>query len=209
MRQVVDSCRLRQTQGIKTILFIDEVHRFNKSQQDVLLPHIEEGFFIFIGATTENPSFELNNALLSRVRVYCLKSLAESDLISVVLCRALKDKVNGLGETDINIDDDALSIIAVAANGDARIALGILERVFISAAALKKNKIDQGLLTEAIGQQLSRFDNKGDHFYDLISALHKSVRGSATGRLLYWFARMLEGGCDPLYIARRLVRMAE
>ena len=167
VRQVVDSCRLRQTQGIKTILFIDEVHRFNKSQQDVLLPYIEEGLFIFIGATTENPSFELNNALLSRVRVYCLKSLTESDLISV-LCRALEDEVDGLGVTDISIDDDALSIIAVAANGDARIALGILERAFISAAALQKNTIDQVLLTEAIGQQLSSFDNKGDYFYDLI-----------------------------------------
>lgn len=207
IRQVVDACRLRQSQGIKTILFIDEVHRFNKSQQDVLLPHIEEGLFIFIGATTENPSFELNNALLSRVRVYCLKSLTESDLISV-LSRALEDEVGGLGVTDISIDDDSLSMIAVAANGDARIALGILERAFISAAAVQKSMIDPVLLSEAIGQQLSRFDNKGDHFYDLISALHKSVRGSATDASLYWFARMLEGGCDPLYIARRLVRMA-
>ena len=207
IREIVDACRLRQSQGIKTILFIDEVHRFNKSQQDVLLPHIEEGLFIFIGATTENPSFELNNALLSRVRVYRLKSLTESDLISV-LSRALEDEVDGLGVTDISIDDDSLSMIAVAANGDARIALGILERAFISAAAVQKSMIDPVLLSEAIGQQLSRFDNKGDHFYDLISALQKSVRGSATDASLYWFARMLEGGCDPLYIARRLVRMA-
>ena len=207
IREIVDACRLRQSQGIKTILFIDEVHRFNKSQQDVLLPHIEEGLFIFIGATTENPSFELNNALLSRVRVYRLKSLTESDLISV-LSRALEDEVDGLGVTDISIDDDSLSMIAVAANGDARIALGILERAFISAAAVQKSMIDPVLLSEAIGQQLSRFDNRGDHFYDLISALHKSVRGSATDASLYWFARMLEGGCDPLYIARRLVRMA-
>jgi putative ATPase len=141
------------------------------------------------------------------VRVYCLKSLTESDLISV-LSRALEDEVGGLGVTDISIDDDSLSMIAVAANGDARIALGILERAFISAAAVQKSMIDPVLLSEAIGQQLSRFDNKGDHFYDLISALHKSVRGSATDASLYWFARMLEGGCDPLYIARRLVRMA-
>ncbi len=207
IRQVVEACRIRQVQAKKTILFIDEVHRFNKSQQDVLLPHIEEGLFVFIGATTENPSFELNNALLSRVRVYCLTALTESELL-LVLKRALTDKVDGLGMSKTGINDDLLSMIAVASNGDARVALGVLERAFISAKAFQRNDIDLELIQEAVGQQLSRFDNKGDHFYDLISALHKSIRGSATDASLYWFARMLEGGCDPLYIARRLVRMA-
>ena len=207
IRRVVETCHLRQGESIKTILFIDEVHRFNKSQQDVLLPHIEEGLFVFIGATTENPSFELNNALLSRVRVYCLKPLSKSDLF-FVLKRALVNEKEGLGGSNISISDDLLSMITVAANGDCRVALGILERAFMAAAALQKIEIDQVLLSEAVGQQLSRFDNKGDHFYDLISALHKSIRGSSTDASLYWFARMLEGGCDPLYIARRLVRMA-
>jgi len=207
IRQVVELAKQRQQANISTLLFIDEVHRFNKSQQDALLPHIEDGLFVFIGATTENPSFELNNALLSRVRVYTLQSLSAADLVKV-LTRAINDVDNGLGDCGIDIDAVLIAKIAEVADGDARSALGMLELAVQFANARNLSSVDDKLLTEVLRERASRFDNKGEHFYDQISALHKSVRGSAPDAALYWFARMLEGGCDPLYIARRVVRMA-
>ncbi|MDG1938494.1 MAG: replication-associated recombination protein A [Pseudomonadales bacterium] len=207
IRQVVELAKQRQQSNISTLLFIDEVHRFNKSQQDALLPHIEDGLFVFIGATTENPSFELNNALLSRVRVYTLQSLSVTDLINV-LTRAIQDVENGLGDCGVGIDASLIEKIANVADGDARSALGMLELAVQFASARNLDHVDDALLAEVLRERASRFDKKGEHFYDQISALHKSVRGSAPDGALYWFARMLEGGCDPLYIARRVVRMA-
>ncbi|WP_414633216.1 replication-associated recombination protein A [Cellvibrio sp. UBA7661] len=192
----------------KTILFVDEVHRFNKSQQDAFLPYVEDGTFIFIGATTENPSFELNNALLSRCRVYVLRGLQPEQLKNVLL-QALNDKERGLGEQQISIDDDTLMTLAQAADGDARKSLNLLE----IAADLAdddgdKKVINEHVLAEVLASDVRRFDKGGDIFYEQISALHKSVRGSSPDGALYWLARMLDGGCDPLYIARRVVRMA-
>jgi putative ATPase len=188
-----------------TILFVDEVHRFNKSQQDAFLPYVEDGTLIFIGATTENPSFELNNALLSRSRVYKLRSLEPQDL-QEVLSRGMADLGPGL-----EIDDASLNLIAMQADGDARKALNLLE--LASDLALENEEggpreITPEILEEVLQASLRRFDKGGDMFYDQISALHKAVRGSAPDAALYWFCRMLDGGCDPLYIARRVVRMA-
>lgn len=192
----------RDAQGRKTLLFVDEVHRFNKSQQDAFLPYVEDGTVIFIGATTENPSFELNNALLSRCRVYVLKSLALDD-IKTIINNALPQVSN----TNLTINQDALELIANAADGDARRALNLLE---IAADLVGENTSE--LTTEIVEQVLvgdsRRFDNKGEYFYDQISALHKSVRGSDPDASLYWLCRILDGGCDPLYIARRLIRIA-
>jgi putative ATPase len=192
----------------KTILFVDEVHRFNKSQQDAFLPYVEDGTFIFIGATTENPSFELNNALLSRCRVYVLRGL-QPEQLKDVLQQALDDKVRGLGEDNIRIDDDTLMTLAQAADGDARKALNLLE---ISADLAEESGdhkiINEQVIAEVLASDVRRFDKGGDIFYEQISALHKSVRGSSPDGALYWLARMLDGGCDPLYIARRVVRMA-
>ncbi|MGB1383055.1 MAG: replication-associated recombination protein A [Porticoccaceae bacterium] len=192
----------RDAQGRKTLLFVDEVHRFNKSQQDAFLPYVEDGTVIFIGATTENPSFELNNALLSRCRVYVLKSLALDD-IKTIINNALPQVSN----TNLTINQDALELIANTADGDARRALNLLE---IAADLVGENTSE--LTTEIVEQVLvgdsRRFDNKGEYFYDQISALHKSVRGSDPDASLYWLCRMLDGGCDPLYIARRLIRIA-
>ncbi|WP_457672928.1 replication-associated recombination protein A [Thiolapillus sp.] len=190
--------------GQGTVLFIDEVHRFNKSQQDAFLPHVEDGTFLFVGATTENPSFELNNALLSRARVYVLKSLSGEDLLAV-LRHALEDSERGLGEQSLEIADEDLERLARAADGDARRALNLLE----SAAGLaEEGRILPETVKEVCAGQLRRFDKGGEVFYDQISALHKSVRGSSPDAALYWLCRMLDGGCDPLYIARRVVRMA-
>lgn len=192
----------------KTILFVDEVHRFNKSQQDAFLPYVEDGTFIFIGATTENPSFELNNALLSRCRVYVLRGL-QPEQLKDVLQQALADKSRGLGEQNIRIDDDTLMTLAQAADGDARKALNLLE---ISADLAEEEGdhkvINEQVIAEVLASDVRRFDKGGDIFYEQISALHKSVRGSSPDGALYWLARMLDGGCDPLYIARRVVRMA-
>lgn len=193
----------RQHQG-KTVLFVDEVHRFNKSQQDAFLPYIEDGTFLFVGATTENPSFELNNALLSRTRTYVLKPIS-SDEIEKVLRRALDNKEQGLGELGLSIDDDACSLLAKTCDGDARRALTYLE--IISDLAEAKT-ITLKLVEDTVAQGLRRFDKKGDVFYDQISALHKSVRGSDPDAALYWFCRMVDGGCDPVYISRRVVRIA-
>ncbi|MGH8583265.1 MAG: replication-associated recombination protein A [Gammaproteobacteria bacterium] len=191
--------------GRGTLLFVDEVHRFNKSQQDAFLPFVEDGTVTFIGATTENPSFELNNALLSRLRVYVLKALDAAALRSVI-DRALEDRERGLGGLGITMAPELRDRLAEIADGDARRALNLLE---IAADLAPGGVIDLGLLQQiASGGTPRRFDKHGEVFHDQISALHKSVRGSAPDAALYWLARMLDGGCDPLYIARRVVRMA-
>lgn len=193
-----------QLDGRKTILFVDEVHRFNKSQQDAFLPHIEDGTFSFIGATTENPSFELNNALLSRVRTYILKSLTTED-IQTILKTALNDKERGLGDLELTISDEALEFLANAADGDARRGLNWLE---IATDLAENKKITLSSMKQIATETTRRFDKGGDLFYEQISALHKSVRGTNPDAALYWLCRMLDGGCDPLYIARRVVRIA-
>jgi len=196
----------KQTQlgsGRKTLLFVDEVHRFNKSQQDAFLPHVEDGTIIFVGATTENPSFELNNALLSRARIYKLESL-EVDQLLQVLKQAINDDKELIGK-GISANDDVLRVIAKAADGDARRALNILE---VASDMTRDQTISEALLAQVFGDELRRFDKGGDLFYEQISALHKAVRGSDPDASLYWFVRMIDGGCDPIYIARRVVRMA-
>jgi putative ATPase len=208
IRAAIEQARQHQAEGRVTILFVDEVHRFNKSQQDAFLPHIEDGTIYFIGATTENPSFELNNALLSRVKTYVLKSLPVEE-IRQLLVRALQHEAGLLNE-NIGIEDDALNALAFLADGDARRALNFLE---IAADLAEPAEDGQRWITPSIVQDvgahsLRRFDKGGDAFYEQISALHKSVRGSNPDAALYWFARMIDGGCDPLYVARRVVRMA-
>ena len=195
----------REVYGKDTVLFVDEVHRFNKSQQDAFLPYVEDGTVTFIGATTENPSFELNNALLSRVRVYVLKAL-ETESIKKILKQALKDKEIGLGELNLSLDAAALLKLANVADGDARRALNLLE---IASDLAEEGVITESLLNEVlVDGSMRRFDKGGEAFYDQISALHKSVRGSNPDAALYWFVRMIDGGCDPFYIARRVVRIA-
>ena len=198
----------RASTGRKTILFVDEVHRFNKAQQDAFLPYVEDGTVIFIGATTENPSFELNNALLSRCRVYVLRALGEEQLKSVIR-QALEDSERGLGSESLELKEDECQILALASDGDARKALNLLE--IASDLAEEREgvrSIDHNVIEEVLAGDVRRFDKGGDLFYEQISALHKAVRGSSPDGALYWFARMLDGGCDPLYIARRVVRMA-
>ena len=207
IRAAIDQAKEQLRFGRKTILFVDEVHRFNKSQQDAFLPYIEDGTVIFIGATTENPSFELNNALLSRARVYVLKPIAESDIQSL-LSAALKDADRGLGEDGIMVPEHILGQMSAVADGDARRALNLLEICVELAKAEGLDEVSDGVIGQALGAELRRFDKGGESFYDQISALHKAVRGSSPDAALYWFARMLDGGCDPLYIARRVVRMA-
>ena len=205
IRQAVEIARQHAAQsGRRTILFVDEEHRFNKSQQDAFLPYVEDGTLIFIGATTENPSFELNNALLSRARVYVLKSLDEAALRQLI-GRALEEP-RGLGERQLRLSDDALQLLMNAADGDGRRVLNLLE----NAADLVEDggEIGVELLQSLLGDSRRRFDKGGEAFYDQISALHKSIRGSSPDAALYWYARMLDGGCDPLYLARRVVRMA-
>lgn len=195
----------RDINNKKTILFVDEVHRFNKSQQDAFLPFVEDGTLIFVGATTENPSFELNNALLSRCRVYVLKSLGVEDIKGIIntALPALSSTTNNV----LGIDPKALDLLANAADGDARRALNLLE---IASDLVSDNNplIDIEIVQQILVGDMRRFDNKGEYFYDQISALHKSVRGSDPDASIYWLCRMLDGGCDPLYIARRLVRIA-
>ena len=200
--------RVRETEQRGTVLFLDEVHRFNKSQQDSFLPFVEDGTLVLIGATTENPSFEVNSALLSRARVYVLKSLTREDL-SAVIDRALADAARGLGSQPITLEAQARELLITAADGDARRVLNLLE----VAADLAPEReggavIDTPVAAEVASGGYRRFDKGGDQFYDQISALHKSVRGSDPDAALYWLVRMLDGGCDPLYIARRVVRMA-
>ena len=192
-----------------TVLFLDEVHRFNKSQQDAFLPWVEDGTLIFVGATTENPSFALNNALLSRAQTYVLKSLQPEDLLQL-LRRALTDSERGLGELSVAASDAALLKIAKAADGDGRRALNLLELAADLAVAANESapELSDAVLAESLTDTLRRFDRGGDVFYDQISALHKAVRGSDPDASLYWYARMIDGGCDPLYISRRVIRMA-
>ena len=198
----------RDLRGRKTILFVDEVHRFNKSQQDAFLPFVEDGTVVFIGATTENPSFELNNALLSRCRVYVLKSL-DNEQIKTVIQQALADQQSGLGERQLQLDDEALNLLASAADGDARRALNLLEIANdLASESGDVAAIDREVLEQVLVGDTRRFDKGGEYFYDQISAMHKSVRGSSPDAAIYWLCRMLDGGCDPIYIARRLVRMA-
>lgn len=209
VRAAVERAQARRSEaGVGTVLFLDEVHRFNKNQQDAFLPFVEDGTLTFIGATTENPSFELNNALLSRARTYVLKSLGSSD-IRQVIDRALKDEERGLGARRIDLADALRDELAAAADGDARRALNFLELVAdLAEPGNGREVISEKTVHEVIAGGLRRFDKHGELFYDQISALHKSVRGSAPDAALYWLARMLDGGCDPLYIARRVVRMA-
>jgi putative ATPase len=209
VRAAVDQAKqARAAQGRATVLFVDEVHRFNKAQQDAFLPYVEDGTVTLIGATTENPSFELNNALLSRARVYVLRSLSTEELRRVI-DRALEDRERGLGGQEVAVAPALRDRIAAAADGDARRALNYLEIAAGYAAAQSEHEISEALLLEVLaGGTPRRFDKGGEVFYDQISALHKSVRGSAPDAALYWLARMLDGGCDPLYIARRVLRMA-
>lgn len=209
IRAIVDEAKqARAETGQATILFVDEVHRFNKSQQDAFLPFVENGVLTLIGATTENPSFELNNALLSRARVYVLKSLTETELLALVE-RALTDTTRGLGGLAIEFPLPLRKILVEAADGDARQALNLLE-ILADFAEQKAGKliVTPELLAEVLQENLRRFDKGGEAFYDQISALHKSVRGSSPDAALYWFTRMLDGGCDPRYLGRRLLRMA-
>ena len=200
IRDAVVRAQQSRAAGRKTVLFIDEVHRFNKSQQDAFLPYVEDGTFLFVGATTENPSFELNNALLSRAQVYILKSLSPEQ-IEQVLQQALA-KLDDAPKVEVQ----ALQRIAQASDGDARKSLNLLE--FALQLAKAEGRLDLEVVDQLLANNLRRFDKGGEAFYDQISALHKSVRGSDPDAAMYWFVRMLDGGCDPLYIARRVVRMA-
>jgi putative ATPase len=198
----------RAADGKPTVLFLDEVHRFNKAQQDTFLPYLEDGTLIFIGATTENPSFEVVSALLSRARVYVLRSLQVEDIVEV-LKQALADEERGLGKERLQVEPDVLDLIARAADGDGRRGLNMLElAASLADAAGAARVISLTIAQEVASGTRRRFDKGGDQFYDQISALHKAVRGTDPDAALYWFCRMLDGGCDPLYIARRVVRMA-
>ena len=210
IRAAVDNARRTFSEsGSRTILFVDEVHRFNKAQQDAFLPHIEDGTFYFVGATTENPSFALNNALLSRVRVYILKNLELTDICAIARA-ALTDSERGLGARKISATDEVLGQLGRAADGDARRMLVLLELASDVAEADSNGEVQltDATVAEVTRDSLRHFDKSGDIFYEQISALHKSVRGSNPDAALYWFCRMLDGGCDPQYIARRVVRMA-
>ncbi len=205
IRAAIETARATLERGQTTVLFVDEVHRFNKAQQDAFLPHVEAGTVVFIGATTENPSFEVIGALLSRVRVYVLKRLEESAL-NRVLDRALSDPGRGLGRDGVTVDDDARALLLASADGDARRLLNVLE---IAAQLVSSDaRVTAASVADVIGARQRRFDKRGDAFYDQISALHKAVRGTSPDAALYWLCRMLDGGCDPVYIARRVARMA-
>ncbi len=207
IRDAVVTAQIAQGQGRRTILFVDEVHRFNKAQQDAFLPYVESGLFTFIGATTENPSFEVNSALLSRARVYVLQSLSAEELMLLV-DRAVAAFNEGRDDKPIRFDDAAREQLAAWADGDARRLISAVEVVAESAEAAGREEVDAAWLETSLSQNLRRFDKGGDAFYDQISALHKAVRGSDPDAALYWFARMLDGGADPKYLSRRLVRMA-
>ena len=209
IRATIEQARFHQANSSrKTILFVDEVHRFNKAQQDAFLPHIENGTLLFIGATTENPSFELNNALLSRARVYLLKPLTEADLVGVIE-KALEDEERGLGRLNLELSLEQKQMLARAGDGDARRTLNYLEVLSDMAEPGNGSRvIADEHIAQVVEETYRRFDKGGDSFYEQISALHKSVRGSSPDAALYWLSRMLDGGCDPLYIARRLTRMA-
>lgn len=201
IREAVEQALVAQGQGRRTIVFVDEVHRFNKSQQDAFLPHVESGLFTFIGATTENPSFEVNSALLSRAAVYVLQPLGEEDLREIIR------RAQAVGAVPA-MDEKARDRMVAYADGDARRLLNTLETLAVAATAEKRDPITDDWLLKVLGERLRRYDKGGEQFYDTISALHKSVRGSDPDASLYWFVRMLDGGADPRYMARRLVRMA-
>ncbi|MFA5207922.1 MAG: replication-associated recombination protein A [Candidatus Paceibacterota bacterium] len=202
LREIIERAKVDQRLGKRTILFIDEIHRWNKTQQDGLLPHIESGLITLIGATTENPSFEVRGALLSRSRVFVFKQLTKES-IALIIKRAIKDKKKGLGALKIKIDKKAVDLLSLVSNGDARIALNILEY-----AASVSSKINVELIKEATQKAALMYDRDGEEHYNIISALHKSMRGSDANAALYWLSRMVESGEDPLFIARRLVRFA-
>jgi putative ATPase len=205
IRESIEQAQKNMAQyGRQTILFVDEIHRFNKSQQDALLPHVESGLFTFIGATTENPSFEVNSALLSRAQVYVLKSLSSTEL------RQLFDRAHQHAMPTIEFDAAAIDSLITNADGDARRLLNLVEQISNALAGIGASitKIDQAFIDNALTVHARRFDKGGDQFYDQISALHKSVRGSNADAALYWFCRMLDGGADPRYLARRIIRMA-
>ncbi|MGR8980036.1 MAG: replication-associated recombination protein A [Gammaproteobacteria bacterium] len=204
---VAEAKKILDEQQRRTVLFVDEVHRFNKSQQDAFLPHVEDGTVYFVGATTENPSFALNNALLSRARVYVLNSLTADDLLSL-LNKALIDKNKGYGDFNISIADEIKRQFVHAADGDARRLLNLLEIAVELAEAKHSREIDEICAREVLSGGVRRFDNQGEEFYNQISALHKSVRGSSPDASLYWLCRMIDGGCDLAYLARRIVRIA-
>nr|WP_077608045.1 replication-associated recombination protein A [Salinivibrio sp. IB282] len=203
IREAIGRAEQNKQAGIRTVLFVDEVHRFNKSQQDAFLPHVEAGTVTFIGATTENPSFELNNALLSRARVYRLTSLDESDL-EAVIDQALADAQRGLGKQSLAFDNGVKAALTAACSGDARMALNLLEML----ADMADGQITMSMLKDVAGEKVAQFDKQGDAWYDLISAFHKSVRGSSPDGALYWYARIVSAGGDPLYVARRLLAIA-
>lgn len=206
IRSAIEQAKnIAQSRGQRTLLFVDEVHRFNKSQQDAFLPFIEDGTVIFIGATTENPSFEINNALLSRARVYLIKKLEDNE-IELIIEQALVDVERGLGKRRLIMPDDVRQQLAKLCDGDARKALNLLE--LMSDMRSDGEAFTQDDLLQVAGHQIAGFDKNGDQYYDLISAVHKSIRGSSPDAALYWYCRMLEGGCDPLYIARRLLAIA-
>ncbi len=209
VRQLVEEAKRRQREEeCGTILFVDEIHRFNKAQQDAFLPHVESGTIILIGATTQNPSFEINSALLSRCRVYTLNALDDAH-VAVIVERALSDAERGLGDLNVELAAEALEVLVNYANGDARAALNALELAAHGVAEKGgRREVTRETMREAIASRAVQFDNQGEEFYNLISALHKSLRGSDPQAGLYWLARMLEGGAPPLYIARRLVRFA-
>ena len=206
VRQVLSEAQARFESGTRTVLFVDEVHRFNKAQQDAFLPHIERGSILFVGATTENPSFELNSALLSRCRVHVLEAV-DAQAITAALKRALQDDERGLGGHGISVSDANLGLIAQAADGDVRRALTLLE-IAAELAGGEGGQVTEATLAQVLADRSRRFDKQGEQFYDQISALHKSVRSSNPDAALYWLCRMLDGGCDPVYLARRLTRMA-
>jgi len=204
VRAALAEAEVAFAQGERSVLFVDEVHRFNKAQQDAFLPHIEKGVILFVGATTENPSFELNSALLSRCRVHVMDAVSIEAIVEA-LQRALHDEERGLGQLNLKVDDAALGLIAQAADGDVRRALTLLE---IAADVARDGVIDDTTLSQVLADRTRRFDKGGEQFYDQISALHKSVRSSDADAALYWCTRMLDGGVDPAYLARRLTRMA-
>src|ERR1019366_4058570 len=216
--EIVADAERRRVTGVRTVLFIDEIHRFNRGQQDALLPHVEAGTVTLIGATTENPSFELNGALLSRLRVYVLEPLTPDDIKSVIE-RALTDKDHGLGDEHVALDDDAMAILTVESDGDARRALTILEAAVALAKSTRRKQeasalpasglaITGAIVREALQWRSAHYDKTGEEHYNLISAYHKALRGSDPQGALYWLARMIDGGEDPMYIARRTVRFA-
>ena len=209
VRQVMAEARqLRRTAGRRTIVFVDEIHRFNKAQQDAFLPSVEAGDIALIGATTENPSFEVHAALLSRSKVFVLRALAEDDIVAI-LTRAIRDDIRGLGRESVNVEDDALRAIAMYANGDARAALNLLELSVVAASRTGRGcHLDRARVAEAVQRRTLLYDKSGEEHYNLISALHKSMRNSDPDASVYWLARMVEAGEDPLYLARQLVRFA-